>query len=129
MINLLLLFFLHKFISKSNHIIKHQINNNINSNNLPKLYYKQNNINVSTNFFYKNTEGTEYSNILGNKNLYNIDYNLINIFKNYIKNKIMMLRYNKIINNYKYYTLLSLIGIAFISVYLNHNYVSCCQFM
>jgi hypothetical protein len=128
MINLLLLFFLHKFASKSNQHIERRINN-INSNNIPKLYYKQNNISVKTNFLNSNIKTLTHSNILGNKNLYNIDYNLKNIFRNYIKNKIIMIRYNKIVNNYKYYTLLTLIGIAFISLYLNHNSVSCCQFM
>jgi hypothetical protein len=128
MINLLLLFFLHKFVSKTNQNIEHRFNN-INQHNIPKLYYKQNNIPVSTNFLNSNIKTLAYSNILGNKNLYNIDYNLKNIFRNYIKNKIIMIRYNKIVNNYKYYTLLTLIGIAFISLYLNHNSVSCCQFM
>jgi hypothetical protein len=128
MINLLLLFFLHKFISKSNKIIENRYNN-INLNNIPKLYYKQNNIPITSNFLDSNAKVLKYSNILGNKKLYNIDYNLKNIFRNYIKNKIMMKKYNKIVNNYKYYTLLTLVGIAFISLYLNQKYLSCCQFI
>jgi hypothetical protein len=128
MINLLLLFFLHKFVSKSNKIIDHHFNN-INSNNMPKLYYEQTNNHVITNFLNSNTKTLTYINMLGNKNLYNLDYNIKQILRNYIKNKIMMLRYNKIVNNYKYYTLLTLVGIAFISLYLNNNYVTCCQFI
>jgi hypothetical protein len=128
MINLFLLFFLNKFILKSNQIIKYQFNN-INSNNIPKLYYKTNIIPITSNVLDSKSKLLTHSNILGNKNLYNIDIKFKNIFRDYIKNKIMMIRYNKFVNNYKYYTLLTLVSIAFISLYINQNFVSCCQFI
>jgi len=91
------------------------------NNDLQQYNYYENNIkknNIKNNNIKKNN--------IKNDNVIN---KCMSTMMNRIKDKLMMKRYNKMINDYKYYTLLTLVSVAFIVIQMNQNNLSCCQFV
>ena len=142
MVNILLLFFINKLISKAN--LNQQINPKVNNlifehkntelyndyYTITDFYFKQNNSYNSHNSYNSNqiTLNPNY-NILGMKNqnkFVKLRSLFENIFSNHLKKCIIEQKYKYIVNKYKFYSLVIFTLLAFLIVFIKQHTTGCC---
>jgi hypothetical protein len=138
MVNILLLFFINKLISKAN--LKQQINpkvNNLIFEHKNTDLYNYNEYYTITDFYFKQNNSYNSNqitlnpnyNILGMKNqnkFVKLRSLFENIFSNHLKKCIIEQKYKYIVNKYKFYSLVIFTLLAFLIVFIKQHTTGCC---